>query len=286
MKTYQLFLVFFIFIQISFGQSETENALLYKVIKNEQSAYLYGTIHIACDAKLSDRVKNALSKSDELILELDLDDPTLPMKMMQQMMLPEQKDASDFLSDKDYQLLKNYVNNNVKSIPNFAMVKNMKPVMLSSTISSSLLSCTNKTGYDQLLFQFAQQKNIEVSGLETLAEQMKVFDQMPTKKVYQEIVNFIKNKQQKNRKLIQQMMKYYNQKNLKGLKKLLDNSESVFTDYMDIALDERNKKWIPKIKQYLADKKAFIAFGAYHLVGEQGIVKLLRNEGYQVKPVN
>jgi hypothetical protein len=176
MKYYQLLVAFLFALQSVFAQGDVENALLWKVTKGDQQAYLYGTIHISCNAELNPTVEDALNQSDALILEIDLSDPNLQMRMMQQMMLPDQKDASDYLSNEHYQLLKKYVDENVNTVPGFEMVKNMKPLLLSSMIIQSLLTCTNQAGYDQLLLQKAQQKNIPISGLETLDEQMNALD--------------------------------------------------------------------------------------------------------------
>ena len=220
-----------------------------------------------------------------MILEIDLSDPSLQMRMMQQMMLPDQKDASDYLSDENYQLLKKYVDENVNTVPSFEMVKNMKPILLSSMITQSLLTCTNQAGYDQLLLQKAQQKNIPISGLETVDEQISALDKIPAKDVYEEVVESIKNDQQEDIEMLNQMMQYYNDANLVALKKLFDESDSIINDFSDVALHERNKNWIPIIKEKMIGKKAFIAFGAAHLIGEKGVIQLLRNEGYKVKPV-
>lgn len=44
---------------------ELENSLLWKISGNglEKPSYLFGTIHITCDATLSDNVKMALDKT-------------------------------------------------------------------------------------------------------------------------------------------------------------------------------------------------------------------------------
>ena len=284
MKNYRLLVVFLLITNFIFAQAVTEDALLWKVTKDNQKAYLYGTIHISCNASLDEQIEKALAKSDELMLEIDLSDPSLQMKMMQKMMLPDQKDASDYLPDEDYKLLENYIDENVKAIPSFAMIKNMKPILVSSLITQSLLTCDNKTGYDQLLLQKAQEEDMAISGLETIDDQMSALDGIPAKQVYNEIIESIKDDQQEDIEMLNQMMDDYNNKNLQSLKKLFEESDSVVNDFTDVALDERNKNWIPVIKDKMEESQAFIAFGAAHLIGEQGVIQLLRSEGYEVTP--
>ena len=286
MRYLRLCIPLLLMMNLAFAQSEVENALLWKVSKGDQEAYLYGTIHISCNAELSPDVEKALKESDELILEIDMSDPSLQMRMMQKMMLPDGKDASDFLTDKELESLEEYVNENVKMIPDFAMVSNMKPIFLSSLITQSLLSCQNQTGYDQLLLQKAQQQNTPISGLETIDEQISALDGIPHQEVYDEIIASIEEDQQEDIKMLDKMMQYYNNANLKALKKLFDESDSFLNDFTDIALDKRNKNWIPVIKEKMKGQKVFIAFGAAHLIGENGVVELLKDEGYKVSPLN
>lgn len=45
----------------------------------------------------------------------------------------------------------------------------------------------------------------------------------------------------------------------------------------------RNKAWMPEIIRILRSNNSFIAVGANHLYGNNGLIKLLRDEGYQVR---
>jgi uncharacterized protein YbaP (TraB family) len=50
-------------------------------------------------------------------------------------------------------------------------------------------------------------------------------------------------------------------------------------------LDHRNKNWIPVIQAAVKEKPTFIAVGAAHLGGENGVIQLLRKAGYKVTPI-
>ncbi len=47
---------------------------------------------------------------------------------------------------------------------------------------------------------------------------------------------------------------------------------------------ERNRNWLPRIEQMLADpdKDYLVVTGALHMIGPQGLVELLRARGYQI----
>ena len=79
------------------------NSLLWKISGNglEESSYVYGTFHLLCpnDLDLSKKVTDALDRSEQLVLELDFDDPTLMQTLQQNMMMPDGQTAEDYLNE-------------------------------------------------------------------------------------------------------------------------------------------------------------------------------------------
>jgi uncharacterized protein YbaP (TraB family) len=50
-------------------------------------------------------------------------------------------------------------------------------------------------------------------------------------------------------------------------------------------MDERNKKMVAKIKELSKDKQLFIAVGASHLAGQDGLLSQLRQSGFKMSPM-
>jgi hypothetical protein len=50
-------------------------------------------------------------------------------------------------------------------------------------------------------------------------------------------------------------------------------------------LDNRNKNWVIQLREILPEKNIFIAVGAGHMVGENGLISLLKKEGYTLRPI-
>ena len=63
------------------------------------------------------------------------------------------------------------------------------------------------------------------------------------------------------------------------------NDQPDFQAFSEKLLDERNLNWVEPIKELMHEKVVFIAVGAGHLPGELGMINLLRQEGYTVKPI-
>ena len=50
-------------------------------------------------------------------------------------------------------------------------------------------------------------------------------------------------------------------------------------------LDNRNKAWMTQLPSLFSEQSTFVAVGALHLSGKNGLVNLLRAQGYTVKPL-
>lgn len=59
----------------------------------------------------------------------------------------------------------------------------------------------------------------------------------------------------------------------------------MLADYEEDLLLKRNRNWIPVIEKAMKEKSTFFGVGAAHLADEEGVIKLLRKQGYKVEPV-
>ena len=66
----------------------------------------------------------------------------------------------------------------------------------------------------------------------------------------------------------------------------LDLKNNVTAEYNDMILFDRNKKWMEHIPKLISEKASLIAVGAAHLPGKDGLINLLRLQGFTVEPVN
>jgi uncharacterized protein YbaP (TraB family) len=89
-----------------------EKSLLWKISGNglTESSYLYGTVHVTCDATLDEATLDALKKTTQLYLELDMDDPALQTEMMSGMMMKDGVTMSSLVSPEELKNFDNYIN--------------------------------------------------------------------------------------------------------------------------------------------------------------------------------
>jgi len=275
-----------------FGTAHAQdNALLYEVSGNglKQPSYLYGTFHLVCptDLTITNAIKKAIGESEQVYLELDLDDPALMQGMMKAMMLPDGKSVKDYLSAEDYTILETYFKERLKM--NLTPMARMKPIGLMSMMYSSLLNC-QPASYDMTFAQMAGKEKKEVLGLESLDAQLAALDSTPMEEQLKGLVDMARKPDEASKEFDALLAAYKAHDLAKLLQQMktskFSNSDPVaFNKNMDNLLNKRNANWIPVIEKAASQKPTFFAFGAGHLVSDKGVVNLLRKQGYMVKAV-
>lgn len=62
----------------------------------------------------------------------------------------------------------------------------------------------------------------------------------------------------------------------------LSASPSDADKYIELMISERNRAWIPALMKFFDEGNAFVNVGASHLAGPDGLIQLLRGNGYVV----
>lgn len=277
-----LFLVALSFISIA-AFSQNKNSLLYKVSGNGITApsYIFGTIHISCDAKLDAKTLKALDVTTQMYLELDMDDPEMQVKMMNSMSMQKDVSISSLLSAEDYKLLDDYLMTEMKV--SASLFNTYKPFVLSSMFMASLLDCKPQYFESELVRISTEQKE-PVYGLETVEEQMSLFDQIPYQLQAEELIKSIKDEFKADKLELKLLLNAYAKKDLNLMQQLTSQSSSaMMSQYEDLLLNNRNKNWISKIERVSKEKPTFFGVGAAHLYGNEGVINLLRSAGYHVE---
>ncbi len=285
MKTISYLLVLFITMlttQTTKSQdSKLENSMLWKIDhkNHKKSSFLMGTIHVICkeDFKIKDKISKALAATDQLVMEVNITDPN-EFKSLQQGALGKQKlseqlteiqlaKLSTFLKDKMGMTLAQVDNYTLSTIYSLSILQN--------------LPCTEKKMYEFELSALAKQQGKPIKGLETVNEQLGYFEKAyPTDFLLQQLDLF-----DEYEKMFPLLVTAYNKENLEELFAQITNEKYMDPNNKKWLLEYRNKNWAKKIPLMLEEGSNFFAVGSAHLVGENGVIQLLRKKGYIVTPV-
>jgi hypothetical protein len=259
--------------------NSNDKSLLWEISGNglSKSSYLYGTIHMICgnDYFLSDKTKKAFTASDNLVLEVNLSDPK-ELSTGQQLAygkVPLSKTLSpEQLNELDV-LLQKRTGMTVKQVDKFSLMTVM------SLITMKSFGCTDVKSYEMEFIAMAKESNKGVTGFESIIAQWGFLNN-----AYSD-AEVIKMLQESNDDNTKKMVQNYIQENLPEIYKEITAPKVMNEKARKWLLEVRNENWVVKMPDMMKDKSTFFAVGAAHLLGEQGVIKLLKKKGYIVKPI-
>ncbi len=247
------------------------------------TSYLFGTIHAICkdEAQLSPAVLAAVDSSRQVALELDLDDPALMVEMGHISFMPNDSTLRDVFSEEDFTRLDAWLRDSVGMA--LEPMKQMRPMFLFGLLIGKVLGCQT-TSYEEMFMALAARQGKELIGIETPAEQLDAFSSIPMKQQADMVLEMVDH-MDSSRAEFRRLSDLYAKKDLEGLRVFVENSTVEYGRYDAALLRDRNHRWIPRIRRQLLRMPTFFAVGAGHLPGKDGLISLLREQGYRVSPV-
>ena len=269
-----------------------ENSLLWEISGKELAApsYLFGTIHMINkkDFILGEQTVAAFDKAELVTFEINLEEMTnmaVIMPLMMKAFMKGDTTLQDLLSEADYQAVSAHFEQ--IGLP-MMFIDRIKPMFLSALGSEDALQLQSNSGevvsYEMEFMNMARKQGKTMSGLETAEYQMSMFDSIPYRVQAEMLVETIEAGDASNDQF-QQLVELYKAQDLYGLQQMLASEEAGVAEYEDLLLNQRNRNWIPLMEEMMADQVTFFAVGAGHLAGEQGVIALLRRQGYTVRPL-
>ncbi len=266
--------------------AQESKSLLWEISGNglKQPSYLYGTIHAICekDFILTAATQKAFAQSQQLYLEIDMDDPSLMGEIQKSMFMTDGTTLKKLLSESDYKKVATFFKDSLQT--NIDMIPTIKPFALSSLTMSKLLNCPMKS-YEAVFTSMATEQQKQILGLESVQEQMGAIDKMGYAKQAQVMLVKMVDEWNKGKEEFKSLINAYKQQDLNALLHIMLQSSSMDAAFQQDMLVTRNLSWIPRIKTFIAEKPSFIAVGAGHLGGKEGVIALLKAQGYTLKPV-
>ena len=266
--------------------NKDDNSLLWQVSGNglQKPSYLFGTFHLMCkdDVQFSEQLKTAVANSTSVYMELDMDDPALMLSGMMMMTMKGGKKLTDFYSKEEYKKIEIFFKDSLSAPLSF--LQTMKPYMLVALLYPKMMPCKTVSGVEEELMKLAKLQKKEIKGLETMELQAAVFDSIPYEEQAKELLKSI-DSMDLNRKIFDTMMRVYKSQRLSAIEALFSKSELGMQNHEDILLNRRNINWVVQLGPILKKENVFIAVGAGHLVGDNGLISLLRKKGYKVVPL-
>lgn len=248
-------------------------------------SYLLGTIHSADPrvVRIRPAVRQALDQSDQFVMEMQME-PNALLAMGSSMLLT------------DGSTLETLIGRDLYHQVTTAMADLGYPELMVGTLKPwavmALLSMPKPTGepvLDMVLQQRAQAAGKPTAGLETAQEQLAVFDglSMPDQIA---LLKMTLAQLPDLPRMFDQLIQAYTADDLPRMAQLAaeynrHGQAGTTGRFMARLNDNRNRRMAERMDAYLRKGNRFIAVGTLHLTGPAGLIRLLRQRGYDVASV-
>lgn len=267
-------------------QAQTD-AILWQISGNGLSkpSYIFGTIHAYCDREkfFKPELTDALKSTDVVAMELNLNDFSTFVALMKASMKEADQPLSSKLSPSEY-----------RSVDSACMVllgdslrnmdlKTPMGLMGKMYLSESMIGC-NPIPLDFLIAELAKREKKTSYGLETAAFQDSLMNAIPDSLQIRWLLDLSRNLA-KAKADFALLMSTYESQSSQDLYDVSFKTSPEMGYLKEALLDQRNKSWLTYLKANMPLNAHFVAVGAAHLAGPEGMIALLKGAGYTLTPV-
>ena len=287
MLKYYLNLLIIILAYNNYAQKEYKS-LFWKVYGNKlkDTSYLYGTMHTQDKRafQFKDGVLEAFNRSNIYAMELNVDSINQAV-LLKELIMDSTQNLKKLLSSTEYILVDQYFKDSM-GLSLFFFDK-ISPIYTSQFITMKNLGSEQEDALDLFFHKKAKNQGKKIIGLEKMIEQIDAINSISYEKQAKELVNAVNKANDLNNNEIDDLISYYIKGDLESLLAITTHDDSLLNEYdsiiNEIFIDKRNKKMADRCVKHLKENSTFIAIGAAHLPGENGVIELLRRKGFNVE---
>ncbi|WP_374601507.1 TraB/GumN family protein [Arenimonas sp.] len=274
------------------ARAEPPRPLLWKVSDADNSVYLLGSFHLLRpgDYPLAASTDLAFEDAESVVFELspsEMNDPALGQMMGAAARREDGKRLQDTLAPETWAQLQAWAQRRAVPLENLQGFDAWFVSLTISLVEMQALGLDPKMGLDRHFAQRATEAGKPAEGLETGAAQIALFDGMDPRLQQQSLEDVLSDAGEMEQN-INRLHELWRRGDVAGLE--AETNERMRDEYPELYARinrDRNLAWLPVIRQRLdrggSDEDVLVVVGAMHLLGEDGLVALLRGAGYTVE---
>lgn len=263
-----------------------DTGLLFKVDKEGgDPSFLFGTMHSEDPrvTRLPQAVRQAFDDAEQFAMEVLMDEATL-MESMAALLLTDGRDLEDIIGPGLYREAMEAAGELGYPV---TACRRFKPWALVTLLSIPAPSSGDYL--DIILYQRALEQGKQMIGLETVQEQLAPFDSLSDEEQTLLLRATLESLDELPA-LYEELLSAYVRRDLAALVELnnthLDASDSELGRRLNKGvIEDRNQRMAQRLLPVLKEGSAFVAVGALHLPGKDGVLHLLERQGYRIKRV-
>jgi uncharacterized protein len=276
---------------INSAYAEAPKPLLWKVSDANNSLYLLGSFHMlkTTDYPLAQSTDAAFNDAEQVYFEIsaeEMNNPALGEKMAKAAARSDGKTLQQSLSEKTWSQFEAFAKERKLPVAGFQQFEPWFVTLILATTEMQRIGLNPQLGLDNYFMDRAAKAGKPIKGLETGDSQIAIFDNMTVKQQEEQLQDTL-DESSDLKKELEEMHAIWRKGDDKTLFKTFGlETKKKYPELYQSINPERNKAWLPKLEALLKDNDKddiMVVVGSLHLVGEDGVVKMLKNKGYKVE---
>jgi uncharacterized protein YbaP (TraB family) len=269
--------------------SKDQKSFLWKVQSKTSTVYMLGSIHLLKKEiyPLNRKIENAFEKSDVLVVEANINDVGQIdiQKLMESAFYPDNETLEKHVSRETYEVIKK--ESGELGMP-LEFINKQKPWFLALTFTSFELL---KLGFDpnygiDIYFLSKASRNKKIKELESIDYQINLFSKFSDNDQELFLLYTLKDLNILGQE-VDKMIHTWTSVDTKDMESIITKGLTEnrrMSSIYEKLIYERNRNMVSRIEEFLRSKETyFVIVGAGHLIGNKGIIEILRRKGYLVE---
>jgi uncharacterized protein YbaP (TraB family) len=259
---------------------------IWSIERDGRTSWLVGSLHVLTpDAyPLPASMEQAFGRAKTLMEETDINDVTSPELLAMvatKGMFTDGQSLQTVLPAQTYTQLSQRMSSSGLPIE---MVKVMRPWMAELTLTGLELQRAGfdpELGIDVHFRRKAEENRVAFAQLETATEQIDYLAGLPMDVQVAQLRSTVEGGDAELKE-VREIAAAWRAGDAPAIERLLVQSMKDSPAYYQSLVVNRNRRWIPRIETCVSTGSCFVVVGAAHLVGNDGLITLLRQKGYRV----
>jgi uncharacterized protein YbaP (TraB family) len=269
--------------------SQNQKNFLWKVQSKTSTVYVLGSIHFMKKEAypLNRKIEDAFDKSDVLVVEANINDVNQidVQKLIDSAFYPVNETLEKHVSRETYEIIKK--ESGELGMP-LEFINKQKPWFLALTFTSfELLKLKFDPNYGiDIYFLSKASGKKKIKELENIDYQINLLSKFSDNDQELFLLYTLKDLNILGRE-VEKMIHTWISGDTKGMESIITKSlteDKRMASIYEKLIYERNRNMVSRIEEFLRSKETyFVIVGAGHLIGNKGIIEILRRKGYLVE---
>jgi len=276
---------FLLIVMLLLSSADASETCLWEVRSSSTKMYVLGSIHILKQEHypLKKQIDDAYEQAEKILFEIDMDSSqslTVQTMIMSQGMIKGEETLQSKLPDSVYQQAAKACEEFGLDITFWEKFEPWYFSMMIMVMRLMQLGYDPTYGVDMHFYKKAQEDGKEIAGLETIAFQLSLFEKIPPEKIIQQTLSDLDIIEKEFAKIFQA----WSNGESEQLESLTIQQLKSYPELYENLIKKRNENWFVKMRKLLSETDVcMIIVGAGHLVGEDGLVEMLKRAGYMIR---